>query len=77
MMFGWVIIHLTFDRWNFNFSLQVLHLSLKVAQLVELQGKSDEAKTNYIWTITKLEEKLKREQQDDDLHELWGLANNS
>lgn len=47
-----------------------------MAQLVELQGKKDEAKTNYTWTVSKLEEKLKKEQDDNDLHELWGLANN-
>lgn len=61
---------------NFHLSLwQVLHLSLKVGQLVEWQGKKDEAKTNYVWTISKIEEKLKTVTDDQDLQELWGLAN--
>lgn len=47
-----------------------------MAQLVDLQNKKDDAKTNYIWTISKLDEKLKMEPKDDDLRELWGLANN-
>lgn len=55
---------------------RVLHLSLKVAQAVECQGEIDEANTNYIWTVKKLDEKLKRDPEDKDLHELWGLANN-
>lgn len=56
---------------------RVLHLSLKVAQVVESQGGIDEANTNYIWTMKKLDEKLKRDPENEDLHELWGLANNS
>lgn len=56
---------------------RILHLSLKVAQVVESQGKIDEANTNYIWTMKKLDDKLKRDPEDVDLHELWGLANNS
>lgn len=55
---------------------RILHLSLKVAQVVESQGKIDEANTNYIWTMKKLDDKLKRDPDDVDLHELWGLANN-
>lgn len=50
-------------------------MSLKVGQLVEWQGKKDEAKTNYVWTISKIEEKLKTVTDDQDLQELWGLAN--
>lgn len=50
-----------------------------MAQLVELQNKKDEAKTNYTWTIKKLEEKRQKEQteqkeEDTDLKELWGLT---
>lgn len=56
---------------------RVLHLSLKVAQVVESQGEIDEANTNYIWTMKKLDDKLKRDTEDKDLYELWGLANNS
>lgn len=56
---------------------RVLHLSLKVAQVVESQGEIDEANTNYIWTMKKLDDKLKRDAEDKDLYELWGLANNS
>lgn len=44
--------------------------------MVEYQGKTDEAKTNYLWTITKLEARHKNESENSDLHELWGLANN-
>lgn len=51
-------------------------MSLKMAQLVELQNKKDEAKTNYIWTLSKLDEKRKKEPEDNDLKELWGLTNN-
>lgn len=54
---------------------QVLHLSLKLAQLVDLQGKKDEAKTNYAWTVKKLDEKCEKEPEFDDLLELRGLAN--
>lgn len=54
----------------------MIHLSLKVAQLVEFQGKKEEARTNYIWTIKKLEDKQKIQAEDTDLYELWGLANN-
>lgn len=57
-------------------SFQVLHLSLKVAQLVDLQGKKDEAKTNYAWTIKKLDEKCAKEPDDQDSLELKGLTNN-
>lgn len=57
--------------------IRVLHLSLKVAQVVEYQGESDEANTNYIWTMKKMDDKLKRDPENADLHELWGLANNS
>lgn len=56
------------------FFLKILHLSLKVAQLTELQNKKDEAKTNYTWTISKLDEKRKNESDDVDVKELWGLA---
>lgn len=52
-------------------------MSLKVAQLAELQNKKDEAITNYVWTLSKLDEKWKREPENIDLKELWGLANNS
>lgn len=50
-----------------------------MAQLVELQGKKDEAKTNYTWTIRKIEEKRQMDQteqkeEDSDLKELWGLT---
>ncbi|XP_031623212.1 tetratricopeptide repeat protein 19 homolog, mitochondrial [Contarinia nasturtii] len=55
--------------------IQILHLSLKVAQLVELQGKKDEAKTNYAWTISKLDEKRKKEPDNKDLKELTGITN--
>lgn len=47
-----------------------------MAQLVDLQGKKDEAKTNYTWTLKKLDEKCAKEPDDDDLLELKGLANN-
>lgn len=59
-----------------SFSHQILHLSLKVAQIVELQDKKDEAETNYAWTMKNLEEKRKNEPTDRDVKELWGLANN-
>lgn len=58
-----------------HFSLQIIHLSLKVGHLSELQNKMDDAKSNYVWAIKKLEEKLKTEKQDEDLNEIWGLAN--
>lgn len=50
-----------------------------MAQLVELQDKKDEAKTNYAWTIRKIEEKRQMDQteqkeEDSDLKELWGLT---
>lgn len=47
-----------------------------MAQLAELQGKTDEAKTNYAWTINKLDEKCAIEPDDQDLFELRGLTNN-
>lgn len=46
-----------------------------MAQLVELQDKKDEAKTNYAWTANKLEEKRQKEPEDADLKELWGMCN--
>lgn len=46
-----------------------------MAQLAELQNKKDEAKTNYVWTISMLDEKRKKELKDTDLKELWGLTN--
>lgn len=47
-----------------------------MAQLVDLQNKKDEAKTNYAWTVSKLEQKRKTEPEDKDLYELWGITNN-
>lgn len=47
-----------------------------MAQLVDLQRKTDEAKTNYAWTVKKLDEKCAKEPNDQDLLELKGLANN-
>ena len=46
-----------------------------MAQLVELQNKKDEAKTNYVWTLSKLDEKQKKEPENLDLKELYGLTN--
>lgn len=47
-----------------------------MAQLVDLQGKKDEAKTNYAWTIKKLDEKCATEPDNQELLELKGLTNN-
>lgn len=43
---------------------------------MELQNKKDEAKTNYAWTISKLDEKRTKEPDDQNVYELWGLTNN-
>lgn len=47
-----------------------------MAQLTELQGKTDDAKTNYVWTLSKLDEKCAKEPNDQDALELKGLTNN-
>lgn len=48
---------------------------MKVGHVSELQNKMNDAKSNYVWAIKKLEEKLKKEKDNDELNELWSLAN--
>lgn len=45
-----------------------------MAQLADLQGQKNEAKTNYAKTVKKLDEKSMEDQDDEDLLELKGLA---
>lgn len=55
----------------------ILYVSLKMAQLNDAQGKSKEAKSQYIWTIEKLDEKQQQEPDNKDLNELWAIVNSS
>lgn len=52
-------------------------MSLKVAQIDELQNKKSEAKKHYTRIIKLLEEKREKEPTDRDVTELLGLTNNA
>lgn len=54
---------------------QVLHISLKIAQIAEHQSQPDKAELGYQWTLAELEKAVKNDSNDPDLYELWGLAN--
>ncbi|XP_058820585.1 tetratricopeptide repeat protein 19 homolog, mitochondrial [Topomyia yanbarensis] len=56
--------------------MKMLHISSKVAHLEQLQGHLDKAAQGFEWTISKLEENLKRMGDDKEVRELWGLTKN-
>lgn len=55
---------------------KILHISSKIAHMAHLQNNFDKANQGFIWTLQKIEEKLKKVQNDPDLVELWGLTKN-
>lgn len=57
-------------------STKMLHLSAKMAHLCHFQGNLDKAIKGFLWTIEKLEQKVKQFSQDKELFELLGLVKN-
>lgn len=57
-------------------SIKMLHLSAKMAHLCHFQGKTDKAIQGFVWTLEKLEQKLKQYSNDKELYELFGLVKN-
>lgn len=56
--------------------IKMLHISSKVAHIAQLQGHIDKALQGFEWTIAKLEDKLKKVEEDQELRELWGITKN-
>lgn len=54
---------------------QLLHISLKIAQIADNQGLAEKADLGYTWTLGELKRKLKDKTEDPDGYEIWGLAN--
>lgn len=54
---------------------QVLHISLKIAQIAEYRMQPEKAEQGYLWTLAELHKTVKNNSNDSDLYELWGLAN--
>lgn len=55
--------------------LQILHISLKIAQIAESLLQQEKATQGYEWTIQQLEKEVEAHKNDADLYELLGLAN--
>ncbi|XP_055371167.1 tetratricopeptide repeat protein 19 homolog, mitochondrial [Condylostylus longicornis] len=55
---------------------KILHISSKIAHMSQLKGQLEKAKQGFIWTIEKIEQKLKSLPNDNDLLELYGLTKN-
>ncbi|XP_058453801.1 tetratricopeptide repeat protein 19 homolog, mitochondrial [Malaya genurostris] len=56
--------------------MKMLHISSKIAHLEQLQGHLDKAVQGFEWTISKLEENIKRVGEDKEIRELWGITKN-
>lgn len=56
--------------------IKMLHISSKIAHIAQLQGHLDKAVQGFEWTIAKLEESLKKVEEDKEILELWGITKN-
>lgn len=55
---------------------KMLHISSKIAHMAHLQQHFEKASQGFLWTLGKIEEKMKAAKDDEDLVELWGLTKN-
>lgn len=56
--------------------MRLLHISAKLAHMAEQSGQLEKAKQGFEWVITKLEERMKAAQDDENVKELWGMTKN-
>lgn len=54
---------------------KILHISLKIAHMAHMQNQIEKAIQGFQWTLDEIEKKLKTV-NDDDLLEMWSLAQN-
>lgn len=56
--------------------MRLLHISAKIAHMAEQAGQLDKAKQGFEWVISKLENRMKMAQDDEQVKELWGMTKN-
>lgn len=54
---------------------QVLHISLKLAQIAQHLSQPKKAELGFQWVLEGVEEEMKNDANNQDFYELWGLAN--
>lgn len=52
----------------------MLHISSKLALISTQKGLHDQAEQGFVWTLERIEAKLKATPDDADLYELLGLT---